>query len=333
MVQDVAGDRLSEPEPLLYMDKALKMMSVVSDKNAKLVMLPEDKVDGQAVVGVKVTIEGQKETSLFFNKQTGLLTKMAYRDRGPAGGQIALHEVILSDYQATNFVTRDEDLLKSHKIAVDGPALLEFLAKRKPQAIDTDRIRKLIRKLGDDAFDVREKAMADLLAMGASAAGPLREAAKDDDAEIRLRVNTLLSKINTGGDGLTAAAIRLVGSKKPDGAAAVLLDFVGLATDEITAREAKSVLFVVAQREGKPDPALVAALEDKDESRRKAATAALSKEGFKGIREPGVRLFVTDVKLPMKATLFIDGKKFMESETTEVEFFNKMDDSVFAKPK
>ena len=46
------------------------------------------------------------------------------------------------------------------------------------------RIDGLIRQLGDPAYAVRERALADLVACGLSAVGPLRQAQRDPDVEI-----------------------------------------------------------------------------------------------------------------------------------------------------
>ena len=63
----------------------------------------------------------------------------------------------------------DEQTLRAADLPTDGPGLLDFLHRR--ALLDTDRlhIQTLIRKLGDDDFDVREKASALLVKAGRSA--------------------------------------------------------------------------------------------------------------------------------------------------------------------
>ena len=41
---------------------------------------------------------------------------------------------------------------------------------------------------------------------------------------------------------------------------------------------------------------------------------------------------IEGVKTPMKILVNQNGNKFMEAEVTEVKFFAKLEDSVFAKP-
>src|SRR5262249_17689408 len=81
----------------------------------------------------------------------------------------------------------DEKLLKGAKLAVEGPALLDYFRKRTVAPQDRDKINQLIRKLGDDSFQVREKASDDLRAFGAVALPQLRRALNDLDEEIRER--------------------------------------------------------------------------------------------------------------------------------------------------
>src|SRR5262249_28874586 len=60
---------------------------------------------------------------------------------------------------------RDEQVLKEAKVATDGPGLLEFFRKRTLDDAAEDKIKGLIRQLGDDAFEVREQASGQLVAI------------------------------------------------------------------------------------------------------------------------------------------------------------------------
>ena len=88
----------------------------------------------------------------------------------------------------------DEAFLKENKIGVDGPALLEFFRQRTVKGGDEARIKELIKKLGDDSFDVREKASKELARFGPSIRPVLLEALKaDPGAETRRRLEELLA--------------------------------------------------------------------------------------------------------------------------------------------
>src|SRR5438045_1603868 len=69
----------------------------------------------------------------------------------------------------------DEKVLKAADVATDGPGLLAFFRKHTPTPEDEKRVGELVRQLGDKAFRVREKAAADIIALGATALPALRE--------------------------------------------------------------------------------------------------------------------------------------------------------------
>src|SRR5262249_17975399 len=74
-------------------------------------------------------------------------------------------------------------LLLGLKLPIDGPGLLAFLKSRTPSPDDQDRLARTVKQLGDDNFDVREKASEDLLAAGRAAIPFLRAAQSDPDLE------------------------------------------------------------------------------------------------------------------------------------------------------
>src|SRR5947209_4641300 len=78
---------------------------------------------------------------------------------------------------------------------------------------------------------------------------------------------------------LLAAAARTLGARKPAGAAEVLLDYLPNAPGEGVVDEVCGALAAVALSGGKPDPALLKALDDKLPARRAAAAVALVRAG------------------------------------------------------
>src|SRR5258708_7529480 len=63
----------------------------------------------------------------------------------------------------------DEEVLRDAKVGADGPALVEFLRRRVAGAADEARVKGMIARLGDDAFERREEASNELVAAGARA--------------------------------------------------------------------------------------------------------------------------------------------------------------------
>ena len=52
---------------------------LLKDKSYELSLIGEDKVDDKKVVGVRVSKKSQKDVNVYFDKETGLLTKMEYQ--------------------------------------------------------------------------------------------------------------------------------------------------------------------------------------------------------------------------------------------------------------
>ena len=71
----------------------------------------------------------------------------------------------------------DEQTLRAAGLAVDGPALLEFVRVRSRLGADAQEFKALTRELADAKPDVRKKAAAALVARGPAAVPALRHAA------------------------------------------------------------------------------------------------------------------------------------------------------------
>jgi hypothetical protein len=177
---------------------------------------------------------------------------------------------------------------------VDGAGLLDFFRKRTFPEPDPKHLDRLLRQLGDPAFRTREKAHQELIRLGANCLGALRGAEEGASDEVRRRVLDIRRHIERRADpAAEAAAARLVALRKPAGAAAVLLNFLPFAADEAVVDEICKALPAVTLHEGKPDPAVRAALKDKLAVKRGAAGAALIKAG-PGDELPAARALLDD---------------------------------------
>jgi hypothetical protein len=172
----------------------------------------------------------------------------------------------------------DEKALREAGIPTDGPGLLTFLCNRTIDASDADRLRKLVAQLGDDSFTVRELASRQLVGIGGGARKVLTEALKDPDVEVSRRAQECLKQIEQGASAtLVASAVRVLAQRRPAGTVEVLLNYLPSADDEMLAQEVRAVLADLALRDGKADPALVAALTDASALKRAAAGVALAR--------------------------------------------------------
>jgi hypothetical protein len=314
----------------------LTSLTILKDKTYQLSALDDSKVEGQGVVGVLVTAPKKTPVKLLFDKSTGLLMKTEHQQkdpRNPDGGEI-IQETVYSDYRVPDTTAADEQILKNARIDSEGPALVEYFRRYVATPLDMEKVRLLIRQLGDDSFEVREKATQALIKMGEPAVPFLRQAAKSTDPEVVRRAERCLQAIvkepaqRETEAATTMAAARMLARKKPAGAAEVLLAYLPRASSPEIDREVRFALRVLAKSHNPADPALLKALEDKDPRLRQAAAEALGRAPL----PPGSRLLLPDVKWPMKGAVLRDGKKFMDWEVLEVLFLNHIDDKEFAVP-
>jgi hypothetical protein len=176
----------------------------------------------------------------------------------------------------------DAEALKQAGLPADeaGP-LLEYLRARTLTDVDQTKIGNIIKKFGADEFDVRVKATEEVERFGPAAIGPLKAAERDADPEVAYRARQALKHMEkVPHSQVSAAAVRAVARLKPKDGAAVLVAFLPMADTEEVAEDIRTALTELAVTEdGKPEPALVAALEDKSVLRRSAAYVALTEGG------------------------------------------------------
>jgi hypothetical protein len=186
---------------------------------------------------------------------------------------------------------REQELI-SAGIAVDDKALLEFLRTRTLDENGLAKIHQLVTELGDRAFGVREAASKGLVELGKPAAPYLERAQRSADPEISRRAEECLRLVNErdGRPGLAGVVARQIGARKLKGASAVLLAYLPFAENEGVAEAVLAALAAVASADGKPDPALIAALTAKLPERRAAAAQALA-----GVGDQATKLKVAEL--------------------------------------
>jgi hypothetical protein len=328
--QEVSDEQRREMAGMLHAARVGGLAPLLRDRKFTLEALPEAAVEGRPAVGVKASYPGQPDVSLWFDKETHLLVKTAYRSTAGQGNQGSLQETVLGDYREPG--GDDERRLGQAGLKTDGPSLRAYLAKQQADPAAVEKSRALVKRLADESFEVREKAGQELVALGAPAIPALQAAAKDDDLEVAKRALACLEKIQARNNPeTTRAAVRLLAVRAPDGAAEALLALLPGA-EEAIADEIREALVLLAQRPGGPDPALVRALDDKDPARRDAARAALGKDGGVYLDRPGRRLLLPGVRVPYRRVMSRDGRTEIEMTVTDFRFVNRFDDKEFAKP-
>jgi hypothetical protein len=114
---DKANAEMKEVASLIKISRLKPLL----DKEYQLAVLGEVKVEDKPALGVRVSTKGAKDISLFFDKQTGLLTKVERQALDIATGQEVQEERIVRSY-------KDKDGRKvPHQVAVhrDGKKFLE----------------------------------------------------------------------------------------------------------------------------------------------------------------------------------------------------------------
>jgi hypothetical protein len=196
----------------------------------------------------------------------------------------------------------DEQLLRNHKLPTDGPGLVEFFRQRAAGAGDVDRLKSLIRQLGDDNFYIREDAARRLVALGGRCKLPLREAITNDpDVEVRVRARECLRQIDHGeGTAVIAAAVRVLARQRLEGTAGALLDYLPAAEDEMVAEQIRDALTQLTTGEARTASLLEAALKDSSGIKRAAAAVALLRSNTPGA-EPAARKLLVDPEAAVRA--------------------------------
>jgi HEAT repeat protein len=191
----------------------------------------------------------------------------------------------------------------------DDKRLLDELRKRTVTEPVRQKCEDLIKQLGDSDFAVREKAQAEVKAMGSIIVPLLRNATRHSDLEIRNRARDCLSVMERDKNvPLSPITPRLIGLRKPAGAAEALLAYVPYADEETVLPELQLALNAVALPNGKPEPEVVRALGDTQGARRAAAAEALCLGGDR-VHLPAIRKMLTDTEpaVRLKVALALAG--------------------------
>jgi hypothetical protein len=211
-------------------------------------------------------------------------------------------------------IDTDEKTLQAVGIPTDGPGLLSFFHKQTVNDAARRQVRLLIEQLGADSFQVREKASADLIALGPVALQQLRQAGHQaQDIEVRRRARACMERIEAQcPTSVAGAALRVLAARKPPGAAAALLAYLPGPYEDSLGEEIHSGLVAVAHRGRALDPALIGALASDRAECRVAAAVALCRVGAVEQR-PAIRKLLqdpsTEVRSPVAQELAIVGDK------------------------
>ncbi len=332
-MQDVSPVELEDMRQSSYVDYLASLVPLLHDPELHLSLTDPENVDGSPAVGIKITAKGHPDVRLYFDRSTGVLVKTQQRRVDPATKKEVLREEVLGDYRVVDPTAADERVLRAAKVSTDDAALLDYLRKRTLDPARRDRILALVQKLGDNDFDTRERAKKDLAAEGEVALPILGQAVTNPDPEVAARAKECLDQIGKAPDPtVPGAVVRILGRRRPAGAAEALLAYLPGAPDQAVAQEVRRALRVLAYHDGQADPALVRAKESKDARLREAAADALGSDASSAGQRPGLPVYPEGVRRAMRGEVYREHKKVMEWQITDVQFFNGLEPHAFAKP-
>jgi hypothetical protein len=171
-----------------------------------------------------------------------------------------------------------EATLKAAGLKSDTPALLDFFRKRTMSEADQKKLAALIRQLGANDYEERNRASEALTAAGRKAVALLKAVVNDTDLERARRARQCLREIEARPETpLVLASTALVAARKPAGSAEVLLAYLPFLEDEPLEKALFEAIASVGTPGGKIDPALRAAIKSKHPRQRAAAAWALGR--------------------------------------------------------
>ncbi len=127
-------------------------------------------------------------------------------------------------------------LLQENGIETNAAGLIKFLQSLTPDPARLAKIPQLITELGDDKFDVRERAVKQLQALGELARPTLTSALKSKDLETSVRAKYVLSQLDSGQAtdklrALLSATLMLLDERPTPTAAEALLAVLPVCND------------------------------------------------------------------------------------------------------
>lgn len=176
------------------------------------------------------------------------------------------------------------ELLRTWWQNLDGPLLLDELRKRTPSEADREKTLALLARLRGSNAGAREQAATALVALGNAAVPLLQQAVHDADAKVSQYATRCLQQLEPTALGpLAPSVFRLLQVRKPPGAVEALLAYAPFTQDRAALGQLQDALAVLAVSGGKPDAALLQALEDRAPERRATAAEILCRVGQTGV--------------------------------------------------
>ena len=315
-----------------FADRVASLTVLMKEKGYKLAHLGESKIKEKTALGIKVSYEGQPDMNLYFDKHSGLLIKTRQQFFDSDENREVVHELYYSEFKAFDPLAKEITALKKANISVKPQDLVKYVREQTPTPEIKDKIQQYIGQLGSPVFRIRIKATAELEKIGTPATPYLAKVLDSVDPEVSRRATACLANIETKGNGhLLLSAVRVISAHNPEGAVPALLNYVPW-SEGVLNQEIRSALLALRKSDKANKAELLKALENKHPIVKQAAAAALGHDGGTFAKLPGRRLFPTGVQFATRCEMYRDGKLHMILQTLEVNYYNGLNDSLFAQP-
>lgn len=330
-VIEMSEEELKEREQSSYEDRVIGLVSLLEDPEYKLEMLAVKKIQDRPANGIRVSRKQHPDIKLYFDKETGLLTQICSikKRNGEPGEEITT----LGDYRIVDFIKETEKELRAADIPTETKELLRYLDRHTLRPDNLQRVQQRIQQLGDDDFEVREKASAELGQFGPLALPLIRKAVQNPDPEVARRAQEIVKALEkTHNPEMVQKVVRLLGLRKTVEAAQPLLSLVPGANPALLTEIRVALLSLVQNKKVIPSP-IEQALQDTNPEIRETAQAVLARDPGKWIDQPGRPLFPDTIKLPHRMTFEFPDKMTVHVNMVGFQLFNRFEDHWFAPPK
>src|SRR5262249_2441155 len=129
---ELTGPQLRSMRDMTHEAHVRSLLPLLRDPKFTLKALPEATVAGRPAVGVQASYPDRADVSLYFDKETHLLVKTAYKSVIVEGQPELLNEIVYGDYQEAG--GPEDALLTQAGVKTDAASLRAFLAKQRVDA-------------------------------------------------------------------------------------------------------------------------------------------------------------------------------------------------------
>jgi hypothetical protein len=107
-------DQVAEAKEKMYSGGVGKLFTLGTDKEFKLTLLGESKIDGKETIGVRVAHKDHKDVNLYFDKKTHLLIMTETREKSPEKGEEVAAKTVVHEYKEVDGIQTASKVSVTH---------------------------------------------------------------------------------------------------------------------------------------------------------------------------------------------------------------------------